>query len=193
MRVLLLAAPGSPLAGRIDAAGDLVTVTDEPLEPEAAREHEVIVSHGYRHILRAPVLDLFPGRAVNLHISLLPWNRGAHPNVWSAVEGTPSGVTVHHIDEGVDTGDLVAQREVTVSDEETLASSHERLQREIVELFWTVWPEIRAGTAPRRPQSGEGSEHRVRDLESIRHLLSDGWETKVGALRAAARERRGAV
>ena len=193
MRVLLLAPPGSPLAGRIDAAGDLVTVTDEPLEPEGAREHEVIVSHGYRHILRAPVLDLFPGRAVNLHISLLPWNRGAHPNVWSAVEGTPSGVTVHHIDEGVDTGDLVAQREVTVSDEETLASSHDRLQREIVELFWTVWPEIRAGTAPRRPQSGEGSEHRVRDLESIRHLLSDGWETKVGALRAAGRERRGAV
>jgi methionyl-tRNA formyltransferase len=191
VRVLVLGPADSPLVDRIQSGGDLVTVTAEPLGPEEARGHEILVSHGYRHILRAPVLDLFPDRAVNLHISLLPWNRGAHPNVWSAVEGTPSGVTVHHIDEGVDTGDVVAQREVPVGDDETLSSSYGRLQEEIVELFWGCWPEVRAGTAPRRSQAGEGSEHRVRDLEEIGHLLSDGWDTRVGALRAAGRERGG--
>ena len=193
MRVLVLGPPDSPLADGIAAGGDLVTTTADPLTPEGVREQELLVSHGYRHILRKPVLDLFPDRVVNLHISLLPWNRGAHPNVWSAFDGTPAGVSVHHIDEGVDTGDLIAQREVPVDDEETLASSYDRLQAEVVELFFSCWPAVRAGTAERRPQVGEGSVHRVRDLEAIQGVLTDGWETTVGAVREAGRARGGAA
>lgn len=46
---------------------------------------------------------------MNLHISYLPWNKGADPNFWSCIDGTPAGVTLHHIDAGVDTGDIIAQ------------------------------------------------------------------------------------
>ena len=51
----------------------------------------MLVSFGYRFILPGDLLARFPDRAVNLHIAYLPWNRGAHPNVWSAYEGTPAG------------------------------------------------------------------------------------------------------
>ncbi len=50
---------------------------------------------------------------INLHISFLPWNRGAHPNFWSFYDDTPKGVTIHLIDEGIDTGAIIYQKEIT--------------------------------------------------------------------------------
>src|ERR1700694_5912727 len=64
------------------------------------------VSANFGYILKSPMLDLLPLGCINLHTALLPYNRGAHPNVWSIAEGTPAGVTLHYIDEGVDTGDI---------------------------------------------------------------------------------------
>src|SRR5688500_18212289 len=83
----------------------------EPDTVEALRalgaDMGVAVSFGY--LLRPPILDLFPRGCVNLHPALLPYNRGAYPNVWSIVDGTPAGATLHWIDRGVDTGDVIAQ------------------------------------------------------------------------------------
>jgi methionyl-tRNA formyltransferase len=185
MNVLFLGSRASPLVSYLEASGDAVTVTAELLTPDSAQPYDFIVSHGYRHILAPPVLDHFGERAVNLHISYLPWNRGAHPNVWSALEGTPSGVTVHRIDEGVDTGDVVAQSRVDIGDSETLRSSWATLGREVEDLFRSLWPDIRAGRATSQPQHGAGSFHRVADLQRVRHLLTKGWDTPVGDLRAA--------
>lgn len=190
--MLFLGPAGSSAARTIEGSGLEVARTDEPVDPELVRRggFALLVSHGYRHIVPATVLDLLRGRAVNLHISLLPWNRGAHPNVWSAYEGTPAGVTVHHMDAGVDTGDLIAQREVEISDDETLRSSYDLLQREIAVLFDEVWPSLLEGTAARTAQRGSGSSHRAADLERISHALPQGWDTPVGAVRAAGRGHR---
>jgi methionyl-tRNA formyltransferase len=49
---------------------------------------------------------------LNLHISLLPLNRGAHPAAWAIREGTKHGVTIHKIDSGLDTGEIVYQEEI---------------------------------------------------------------------------------
>ena len=49
---------------------------------------------------------------INLHISYLPYNRGAHPNFWSFVENTPSGVSIHQVDSGIDTGKIVIQKQI---------------------------------------------------------------------------------
>ena len=61
------------------------------------------------YILAPTFLSSFPQGVVNLHPALLPWNRGADPNVWSIVERTPAGATLHWMDAGVDTGDIIAQ------------------------------------------------------------------------------------
>lgn len=189
MRVLFLGPPDSPLIAGLRSAGDEVFATGEPLDVEHLDDlnPDFLVSYGYRHILRKPVLDRFPARAVNLHISFLPFNRGADPNLWSILEGTPRGVTIHYLDEGIDTGDIIAQRRVEFSSVDTLRTSYGKLQAAIVELFGEQWPAIRAGTCDRQSQTGSGTFHRAKEIERVRHLLVDGWDTPIAALEGAQR------
>jgi methionyl-tRNA formyltransferase len=184
--VLFLGSDDSPTYRYLRSVHDEVAATSSPLDLAAleADPPEWVVSHGYRHIVPAEIVARFRDRMLNLHISLLPWNRGADPNLWSFVDGTPSGVTIHYMDEGVDTGDIVAQRELSFGEGETLATTYARLQEAIVELFEEVWPRVLEGRAPRRPQAGPHTYHSVADRERIESLLSDGWDTPIASLRA---------
>ena len=72
--------------------------------------HDLIISFGYKHIIKKEILEKLNIPIINLHISYLPWNRGSHPNFWAFYESTPSGVTIHEIDQGVDTGSIIFQK-----------------------------------------------------------------------------------
>lgn len=120
-----------------------------------------LVSHGYRHILPAQVFKIAP--AINCHISLLPWNRGASPNYWSWKEDAPKGVTIHEIDEGIDTGPILVQKEVLFGENETLKSSYDRLQDELLEMFIEHWPNF----PPSKEQRGAGSYHSVSETPAL--------------------------
>lgn len=184
MRVLLLG-PASPvLEGCIAACGDAVLRLEDPLridDPVLVGVH-FLVSYRYRHMISPAVLAVCPGRAVNLHIGMLPWNRGADPNLWSFLEDTPKGVTIHAIDEGLDTGPILAQREIPVHHDDTLRTSYDRLLSAIEGLFCEIWPELRVGSLPARPQTGDGSIHRSADKEPYTSLLGRGWDTPVASL-----------
>ena len=153
--VVFLGRPDSPVLAHLRTGDEEVLAigADEPFVPEDPR---LVISHGYRRILRRDVLDLLPDRVINLHISLLPYNRGADPTLWSVLEDTPAGVTIHYIDEGVDTGDVIAQRAVELSDDDTLATALREGCRPVVALFVEQWPAISAGTnrARRSPRAG---------------------------------------
>jgi len=118
-------------------------------------------------LLRSPVRDIFPQGIINIHPSLLPHQRGAHPNVWSIIERTPAGVTLHYIDEGIDTGDIVASLPVNIAASDTAESLYRKLEQASVELFQQTWPRIVAGNLQRRPQPPAGSVHRVKDLSRL--------------------------
>jgi len=134
----------------------------------AALAPEIGLSVYFGYILRPEVIALAPRGVVNLHPALLPFNRGAYPNVWSIVDGTPAGVTLHYIDAGVDTGDVIAQRAVEVAAKDTGASLYRKLEEASLELLRATWPAIRRGEAPRLPQPRDaGTAHRVRDVERI--------------------------
>jgi phosphoribosylglycinamide formyltransferase-1 len=100
----------------------------------------LVVCAGYMHLLTPAFLDRFPGRIVNVHPSLLPafpGTRAIQDALAAGVERT--GVTVHLVDEGVDTGPVLAQEEVPVSPAETLeerihAVEHRLLPRVVAEL-----------------------------------------------------------
>jgi phosphoribosylglycinamide formyltransferase-1 len=83
---------------------------------------ELVVLAGYMHLLTPPFLRRFPDRVVNVHPSLLPQFPGTH-----AIEDALSadidvtGVTVHYVDEGIDTGPVIAQEAVPVEPRATLA------------------------------------------------------------------------
>lgn len=178
--ILFLGPGDSPLFDWLRAEGEPVWQTAEPISVAIVRERRAghLVSYGYRHIIGGDVLEAIRHRAVNLHISLLPWNRGADPNLWSFVDGTPSGVTIHFIDAGVDTGDIIAQRELEFDlHKETLATSYTALQAAIQRLFIEHWVAIKDASCTRTPQSGEGSFHRLRDKERIMAALDRGWDT----------------
>jgi len=122
----------------------------------------------FSYLLPPPLLEKFPGGIMNLHPACLPYNRGEFPNVWSIVDGTPSGVTLHYVDEGIDTGDIVARKEVPVDPADTGETLYRRLELASVQLFRESWPSIRAGNHTRIPQvPTEGTYHRRRDVESI--------------------------
>lgn len=193
MKILFLGEPSSEIFQFLTRVGEEVLGMDQILLPGdvVGAGFDFLVSHGYRHILKSDVLECFPvGRAVNLHISLLPWNRGADPNFWSWLEQTPKGVSVHCISEGIDTGSLLTQRHVTFGYGQTLASSYQKLQAELVGLFCENWDAIRTDAVEPQPQEGEGSYHKRNDLKAYRHLLVDGWDTPVGDIEAAGQDRR---
>lgn len=140
-----------------------------------------IVSFNYRHIIPAEVLDAMPGRVINLHTSLLPFNRGSSPNFFSFLDDTPKGVTIHLMDKGLDTGDILCQKEIQFDQEkETFASSYERLMEELKELFRANWEAIRSGKQTTVGQSGDGTCHRMRELEEIRRETPFAWTDNIG-------------
>jgi UDP-2,4-diacetamido-2,4,6-trideoxy-beta-L-altropyranose hydrolase len=187
LRVLFLGGNLSlDLAVWLREQGEEVEYVEEKVDPHFVRRYnpDVIVSYNYRYILKKDIFAIPPRGAINLHSSLLPWNRGAHPNVWSFLEGTPKGVTIHYIDEGIDTGDILLQKEVVLeADRETLKSSYLKLHQEMQQLFKDHWEQLKSGFIPPRPQSGDGTLHYLRDSEQFAPLIQEkGWDTPVAAL-----------
>ncbi len=196
MRVLLLGPPRPDLEGYLLRQGVEVVRTEEPPFASGGCWHQSdwVISYGYRHIVPREILKRFEGRAINLHISFLPWNRGADPNLWSFLEDTPKGVTIHQIDEGLDTGPILAQETVPMGPEDTLRVSYHRLTEAIEALFMKTWPRILSGSVRGRPQPQGGSFHRSKDKEPFLFLLRQGWDTPTRdllgrALRARGRKR----
>jgi methionyl-tRNA formyltransferase len=192
MRVLLLSPYPERLRPALQRSGATVTAEAGPLPPTMPLAHrcDFAVSYGYGHLLRPAQLQGLDGRAINLHISLLPWNRGASPNFWSFFDDTPKGVSIHCIDAGIDTGDILAQAAAVFDDMATLASSYAVLQAEIEALFGAIWPAIAGGRTARRPQPPGGSHHRLRELEPLWPQLSAGWQTPVAEVAALGRRLR---
>lgn len=146
---------------------------------------ELIISYGYRFIIKKDVIEKYKNRIINLHISLLPWNKGADPNIWSFLEDSPKGVTIHLIDEGVDTGDILFQKEIFFDEhKETLASTYDRLQFEIQNLFKQNWNSIRKLDFSPQKQQSVGSVHYIKDFEKIKNLLKEkGWNIPIHELK----------
>jgi phosphoribosylglycinamide formyltransferase 1 len=101
---------------------------------------ELVVLAGYMHLLTPPFLRRFPERIVNVHPSLLPAFPGAHAIADALAAGAETtGVTVHVVDEGLDSGPVIAQEAVPVEPRETLeerihAVEHRLLPRVVEEL-----------------------------------------------------------
>ena len=137
--------------------------TDEKIQSTVG--YDLVISYGYRHILKKEIIESSKAPIVNLHISYLPWNRGAHPNFWSFYECTPSGVSIHLIDEGVDTGAIIYQRYVNFDKEEdTFLKTYKKLIVEIEKLFRNNIDELISKKFIATPQRRKGSYHSVANL-----------------------------
>lgn len=96
---------------------------------------ELIVLAGYMRIVGLTLLEAFPKKIINLHPSLLPSFPGLHGIQDAFDYGVKvSGITIHYIDEGVDTGPIIAQVPTEITTEDTLESLEEKIHQ--LEHYW---------------------------------------------------------
>jgi len=136
--------------------------------------YDLIISFGYKYIIGKKVINQFKNRIINLHISYLPYNRGAHPNFWSFYDETPKGVTIHLMNEKIDNGAILFQRKINFDKNEiTFRQTYMRLLFEIEALFIENIDSILSMKWSLKKQSGVGTYHRLKDLPSE----FGGWDS----------------
>ena len=104
-------------------------IRDPQCVEELEKYHaDVMVVVAFGQILPKSILEMTPYGCINVHASLLPKYRGAAPIQWSIIEGeTVTGVTTMQMDEGLDTGDMIMKKEVSITEDETGESLHDKL------------------------------------------------------------------
>lgn len=79
---------------------------------EIFKNSDFILSFGFRKIISENIIKKLKKPIYNIHLSYLPFNRGAHPNFWSFIENTPAGISIHKIDKGIDTGNIILRKKI---------------------------------------------------------------------------------
>lgn len=126
----------------------------------------VICIH-FPYIIPGDILSIPRGGFINLHPAYLPYNRGWHTPSWAILEGAPVGATLHFMDEGVDTGDIVYQEKLDISPGDTAHTLYQRLKTLEFEVFKKAWPGIASASYGRISQSADaGTVHKRQDLYS---------------------------
>jgi phosphoribosylglycinamide formyltransferase-1 len=100
---------------------------------------ELVVLAGFMRVLKEPILQAFPRRIINIHPSLLPKFPGLEAWKQALAAGERvTGCTVHYVDEQIDHGDIIAQREVPILPNDTAETLHARIQLAEHELYPAV-------------------------------------------------------
>lgn len=123
-------------------------------------EPDLIVVEAFGQIISKEILELPKYCCINVHASLLPKYRGASPIQWAVINGDEeTGVTIQRMDEGVDTGDIIATETVTLAEDETAGSLFDRLAKVGAKLCVKTMEAIENGTATFTPQDSSKATH----------------------------------
>ena len=124
------------------------------LSKNLIRKYDFIISFGYRKIIPIKILSSLKRPIINLHISYLPYNRGAYSNFWSFLKNTPKGVSIHEIDKGIDTGDILFRKKITftLNKNTSFKSTYKILFNEIEKLFKKNYKPIVNGNYKKKKQ-----------------------------------------
>lgn len=165
-----------PLFAWLEEQGHECVLVSDELNVEWLQDQgfDLAFSYTYSKIIKKAVIDSLHGNVVNLHTSFLPFNRGVDPNMWSIIEETPRGVTLHYIDEQVDRGAIIYQELVPIDNinKETLRTTYDRLDTVAQDAFkkafsyYDYWPEMSKYT------EGKGSYHTDKQGEILREYIT---------------------
>lgn len=170
----------------------LLTVPPDMLRLEAHTGFTELLVQGvdylfscwYDRRVPAAILQHVRKAAVNLHPAYLPFNRGRHSTFWGLLDEAPLGATMHHMDEGLDTGDIIAQE--ALEDDGVMPAQEVYLRQSAlcVKLFREWLPRVLDGSAPRRPQ-GQGTYHKADDIRTATMFEADRMVTMRQLVRLA--------
>ena len=126
------------------------------------------------HIIKKNIIDIPKNGVINTHNSLLPFNRGVHPNFWAMVEKKEYGVTIHKVTPGVDDGDIIAQTRIAYNWEDTGDDLYERGMLALSRLFEETYPKIVSGNYESFEQDHSVMTcHKTSEIENICNLNLD--------------------
>ena len=181
MKVLILSPYPENIINTINK-NDQFLVFNEPINLEFVKKNniEFVISYGYKFLVKNEVINYLELNIINLHISYLPFNKGYYPNLWSHLEDTPSGVSIHRINSGIDRGDILIREKVVFDFENTTLNSSYNLLREKIEvLFKKNWDKIKKNKIKGYQPLEKGSFHLKKEGDRIISQLHDGWDTKI--------------
>lgn len=196
--VLVLAPPAGNRADWQDSLADAAAARDvQALVPddvneaaivEAVASHrtELLLSVYYTQIFRTDLLQAINGPAINFHPSLLPRHRGNAPVIWAIVEGdSVTGLTVHHLDRGIDTGRVVRRHSMPIHPLDTGFELHSKMNRLVQGTAADLLRDYFSGepVSPGEEQTGTASSHSRRDPQ-VNHL---DWSLPAARLRNIVR------
>ena len=132
------------------------------------KRFNLIISFGYKYIIPEKILKKLKRPAINLHMSYLPYNRGANPNFWSFIDNTPAGVSIIEIDKGIDTGPIIFQKKIKFNLKKnknlTFRKTYSKLFKEIEKLFSSKVDKIISKEYLNKKQDSIGTIHYKKDL-----------------------------
>lgn len=115
---------------------------------------DIIITCAYGQIIPKAILDYPKYGCINVHASLLPKLRGGAPLHHCIIDGyDKTGVTIMYMDEAMDSGDIISQKETPITDQDTMESIHDRLRVMGRDLILETLPSILNGTATRMKQN----------------------------------------
>lgn len=126
---------------------------------------ELVILAWWPHLVRRSFLDAGQHATLNMHPSLLPHGRGKDPNFWTLADGEPAGVTIHHVDDGIDSGPIAFQATVDTDWTDTGGTLYAKSQDRLIRLFADSLEAMLALNIPLLDQPADaGSFHRRADL-----------------------------
>ena len=147
------------------------------LSSKKLKSFDLIISFGYKKIIKKNILKNLARLPVNLHISYLPYNKGSHPNYWSFKDRTPSGISIHEIDAGIDTGKIIFRKRINfkLKKDLTFNQTYWFLRQNIEKLFIRNFKSILEKKYKLTKIYNKGTFHKKKDLP--KKLKS--WNSKI--------------
>ena len=182
MNVMILSPYPQNICNTVYEAGDKYFILKNELNLDILLDKKInfIISYGYDKIIKKEITEKFKNRIINLHISFLPFNKGAHPNLWSHIENTKTGVTIHKIDEGIDTGEIICRKEIFIDKKKhSFRSSYEILRREIETLFKENWVNIKSNNYKIILDTRKGSFHKKSEGLYLLSKFKFDWDSNI--------------
>ena len=145
------------------------------------RRHQVElgVLAWWPHIISQDILKCVKFGFINVHNSYLPNHKGKNPYFWAILNQEKYGVTLHKVDEGIDTGEIIDQKEIPYCWEDTAGSLYHKSLNEVLDLFKYNYPKIRLGKVKSKKQHKNGSFHFKKDMEKYSEIfLEKNYEAK---------------
>ncbi len=142
---------------------------------EIVQRYDLVFSLHCKQIFPAALLGGV--RCVNVHPGLNPYNRGWFPQVFSIIDGQKAGVTIHEMDDQLDHGPIIAQRECPIESWDTSGSVYGRLLVIERELVLEHFAAIRDGSYQAEPMATEGNLNMKTDFDRLRQLDLDEHAT----------------